>query len=279
MCIRIIILKAMKVISVVGYHKSGKTTLVERLVEELSKVGTVGTVKHTREEIVPLSGDTERHLRAGSEATIGITPTRCVTIIKNTNVEKALEQLAGRGLDFAVVEGFKQSSLPKIAIGDVEAKNVVVRVDINASAGDLVKIVMAQPEYVTLDYLIAKARRSPRYKEAGAIGTFTGLVRELSGKERTEALEFESFDSVAAERIKAIEDDLRKRMGILEAYIYHKTGRIEAGEDIVFIVILSGHREELFPALKDAIERVKAEVPIWKKEVTVGGDFWVHDIH
>lgn len=269
----------MKVISIVGYHKSGKTTLVERLVRELAKLGTVGTVKHTREEILPLSGDTERHLSAGASVTIGITATRRIEIVRDTDVMKALDRLAGEGMDFAVVEGFKQSRLPKIAIGDVEAANVVARVDINAPAEGLVKITMEQPDYVTLDGLIAKIKRSPRYKEAGAIGTFTGVVREIAGGERTEALEFESFDAVAKERIRAIEDDLKKREGILEVIIHHKTGRIQAGEDIVFIVILSGHRQELFPALHDAIERVKADVPIWKKERTVSGDFWVHDVH
>ncbi|HTX44446.1 MAG TPA: molybdopterin synthase [Methanocella sp.] len=269
----------MKVISIVGYHKAGKTTLVERLVRELAKQGSVGTIKHTREEIVPMRGDTERHLAAGAGATIAMTPTRSVDIVKSMDVIKALDRLAAMGLDFAVVEGFKESDLPKVAIGDVEAKNVVARVDINAGAEDLVKIALAQPEYVTLGYLISKIKRSPRVKEAGAIGTFTGLVREMANNERTTALEFESFDLVAAERIKKIEEDLKKRQGILEVYIYHRTGRIEAGEDIVFIVILSGHREELFPALRDAIERVKAEVPIWKKEHTISGDFWVHDIH
>jgi molybdopterin synthase catalytic subunit len=269
----------MKVISIVGYHKSGKTTLVERLVKELAKRGPVGTIKHTREEILPLSGDTERHLNAGAAVTIGVTATRSIEIVRATDVDKAVEKLADQGMDFAVVEGFKQSDIPKIAIGDVEAENVIARVDIDAPAEDLVKIAMEQPEYVTLDGLVSRIKRSPRYKEAGAIGTFTGVVREMAGNERTEALEFESFDTVAKERIRAIEDDLKKREGILEVIIYHRTGRIEAGEDIVFIVILSGHREELFPALRDAIERVKADVPIWKKERTVSGDYWVHDVH
>jgi molybdopterin synthase catalytic subunit len=268
----------MKVISIVGYHKVGKTTLVERLVKELAKHGTVGTIKHTREEIVPLSGDTERHLNAGAAVTIAVTATRSVKLTRGTDIKKALEELSGEGLDFAVVEGFKQSDLPKIAIGDVEAKNVVARMDINAPAEDLVKIALEQPEYITLDGLVARIRRSPRLKEAGAIGTFTGLVREMAGNERTTALEFESFDAVMKERIRAIEEDLKKRKGILDVIIFHKTGHIDAGEDIVFIVILSGHRDELFPALRDAIERVKAEVPIWKKEFTAGGDFWVHDI-
>jgi len=45
----------------------------------------------------------------------------------------------------------------------------------------------------------------------------------------------------------------------------------------LYIVVASAHRRELFKALSDAIERVKSEVPIWKKEVTMEGDFWVHD--
>jgi molybdopterin synthase catalytic subunit len=269
----------MKVISIVGYHKAGKTTLVEKLVSELKKHGSVGTLKHTNEEIMPLKGDTERHLSSGAEVTIGVTPTRMVKIIKDTDVHRALRELSLEGLDYAVVEGFKQSSLPKIAIGDVEAANIVAKADIDASGEDLAKIAMQQPEYVTLEYLVAKIKRSPKAKYAGAIGTFTGMVREIANDEKTKALEFESYGEVAQERINAIAEDLKKQKGILEVLIHHKTGRIEAGEDIVFIVILSGHREELFPALREAIERVKAEVPIWKKELTGSGDFWVHDMH
>ena len=138
----------MKVISIIGYHKVGKTTLVERLVKELSRHGSVGTVKHTRDEIVPLSGDTERHLNAGAKVTIGITPTQSVKITKNIDVNEALEQLWKEGLDFVVVEGFKESDLPKIAIGDLDASNIVARVDINASGEDLARITMAQPAYM-----------------------------------------------------------------------------------------------------------------------------------
>lgn len=137
----------MKVISIIGYHKVGKTTLVERLVKELSRHGTVGTVKHTRDEIVPLSGDTERHLSAGAKVTIGITPTQSVKITKNIDVNVALEQLFKDGLEFVVVEGFKESDLPKIAIGDVDASHIVARVDINTTGEELAKIAMAQPTY------------------------------------------------------------------------------------------------------------------------------------
>ena len=267
----------MKVISVVGYHKSGKTTLVERLVAELKKHGTVGTVKHTREEILPYGGDTDRHITSGAAVTVGVTPTRCIKIIPGASVEKALRELAMEGVDFAIVEGFKESSLPKIGIGDVEAVNVIARVSIDATGEELAKIVVAQPDRVTLWDLLAKIRRNPEIRKAGAIGTFTGIVREISKEETTKALEFESYDAVARERIATIERELKARPGIIDVLIHHRTGRIEAGDDIVYIVIASGHRQEMFPALRDALERVKEEVPIWKKELTVSGEYWVHD--
>jgi molybdopterin synthase catalytic subunit len=159
----------------------------------------------------------------------------------------------------------------------VEAANVVARVDIDATGVQLADIALAQPDRVTLFDLLARVRRNPEIKKAGAIGTFTGIVREVSGDEATKALEFESYDAVARERIANIERDLRSRPGIVDALIHHKTGRIAAGEDIVYIVVAAGHRQELFAALREAIERIKEEVPIWKKELTVSGEFWVHD--
>lgn len=269
----------MKVISIVGTDGAGKAALVEKLVRELKKHGTVGTILQTKDEVVPHAGDIARHLNSGAEATVCVTPVKTVKIVAGTDVHGALKQLSLEGLDYAVVEGFEQSDLPKIAFGDTNAANVVAKADSGTAGEELARIAMRQPEYVTLDYLIAKIKRSPKAKYAGAIGTFTGMVREIAHDETTKALEFESYGEVARERISIIAEDLKKQKGILEVLIHHKTGRIEAGEDIVFIVILSGHREELFPALREAIERVKAEVPIWKKELTGSGDYWVHDMH
>jgi molybdopterin synthase catalytic subunit len=52
---------------------------------------------------------------------------------------------------------------------------------------------------------------------------------------------------------------------------------VEAGEDIVFVVVLAGHREEAFKTVSEGINRLKAEVPLFKKEVTVEDSFWVHE--
>lgn len=274
----------MKVISVVGYKKSGKTALVSALVRQLSEFGTVGTVKHMGEQrLNPGETDTGRHFDAGADTVIGITGTELVSFSRDPDLEAALDMLCDRGLDFAVVEGFKESKLPKIVLGDLEGvSNIVLRVpeyidpheELTAS---LVGIALAQPDRYTLEALIKKARKNPDIKKAGAIGTFTGIVRELAGEEKTSRLEFEMYEPEASKVLDRIRDEIKQKEGILEVLIHHKTGIIEAGEDIVYIVIASAHRTELFPALSEAIERVKAEAPIWKKEFTEKEEFWVHD--
>ncbi|HIH92957.1 TPA: molybdopterin synthase [Methanosarcina acetivorans] len=274
----------MKVISVVGYKKSGKTALVSALVRHLSGFGTVGTVKHMGEQrLNPGETDTGRHFDAGADMVVGITGSELVSFARDSSLENALDMLCDRGLDFAVVEGFKDSNLPKIVIEGLEGvSNVVFRVpaDIDPHeelTASLVGMTLAQPDRYTLEALIKKARKNPVIQKAGAIGTFTGIVRELAGEEKTARLEFEKYEPEASKVLDKIGEEIKQKEGILEVLLHHKTGVIEAGEDIVYIVIASAHRAELFPALSEAIERIKAEAPIWKKEFTEKEEFWVHD--
>ena len=84
------------------------------------------------------------------------------------------------------MEGFKDSNLPKIVIGDPKGvSNVVFRVpaDIDPHeelTASLVGMIIVQPDRYTLESLIKKARKNPAIQKAGAIGTFTGIVRELA---------------------------------------------------------------------------------------------------
>lgn len=284
----------MKVISVVGYKKSGKTALVSALVQKLSGFGTVGTVKHMGEQrLNPVETDTGRHFDAGADMVIGITGTgtvgmgttgtELVSFSRGSDLEDALDMLCDQGFDFAVVEGFKESNLPKIVLGDLQGvSNVFFRMPENLEmheefTASLVGMILAQPDRYTLEALIKKARNSPSIRKAGAIGTFTGIVRELAGDEKTSRLEFEKYEPEASKALDRIRKEIKQKEGILEVLIHHKTGIIESGEDIVYIVIAAAHRTELFPALSEAIERIKAEAPIWKKEFTEKEDFWVQD--
>lgn len=284
----------MKVISVVGYKKSGKTVLVTALVQKLSGFGKVGTVKHMGEQrLNPVETDTGRHFDAGADMVIGITGTgtvgtgttgtELVSFSRGSDLEDALDMLCDQGFDFAVVEGFKESNLPKIVLGDLQGvSNVFFRMPENLEmheefTASLVGMILAQPDRYTLEALIKKVRNSPAIRKAGAMGTFTGIVRELAGDEKTSRLEFEKYEPEASKALDRIRKEIKQKEGILEVLIHHKTGIIEAGEDIVYIVIAAAHRTELFPALSEAIERIKAEAPIWKKEFTEKEEFWVQD--
>jgi len=279
----------MKVISVVGYKKSGKTPLVTALVRKLSAFGTVGTVKHMGEQrLNPAETDTGRHFDAGADMVIGITGTattgtELASFSRDLDLEDALDMLCDQGFDFAVVEGFKESNLPKIVLGDLHGvSNVFFRipedVDMHEElTNSLFEMTLSQPDRYTLEALIKKARKNPAIRKAGAIGTFTGIVRELAGSEKTSRLDFEKYEPEASKSLDKIRKEIKQKEGILEVLIHHKTGVIKAGEDIVYIVIASAHRTELFPALSEAIERIKAEAPIWKKEFTEKEEFWVHD--
>ncbi|MCZ7392549.1 MAG: molybdopterin synthase [Candidatus Methanoperedens sp.] len=270
----------MRIISVVGYKKSGKTTLVENLVRALTKYGSVGTVKHLHEHIINKPDtDTGKHADAGADVVVAVTPNELVKFSRDNNLTSALDELANSGMDFAVVEGFKDSKLPKIGLGEVEAPDIIKRLDNPESADieELVNVILKQPEYHTLDSLIHKLRRSKDIEKAGAIGTFTGIVRAVTDEARTEFLEFEGYEELARQKIDEICAQLKQKEGIIKVAIHHKTGIVQAGEDIVYIVVAASHREQLFPVLREAIERLKVEIPIWKKEHTLEGEWWVHD--
>ncbi|HEY9204636.1 MAG TPA: molybdopterin synthase [Candidatus Methanoperedens sp.] len=270
----------MKVISVAGYKKTGKTTLVGQIVKALKNLGSVGTVKHLHDHNIDAAGtDTWKHKESGADVVIGVSKGELAKFSSDNNLISALDELADAGMDFAVVEGFKDSTLPKIALGTVDAPNIVIRLDKpeDADIRKIVKVILDQPEYHTLGSLIKKIRRSKDIEKAGAIGTFTGIVRAVTEDTRTEFLEFEEYSTIAQRKMNEICTGLREKEGIVEVMMHHRTGILRAGEDIVYIVVAAGHREQLFPVLSEAIERLKAEVPIWKKEHTQKGQWWVYD--
>ncbi|MFB6253777.1 MAG: molybdopterin synthase, partial [Halobacteriaceae archaeon] len=133
--------------------------------------------------------------------------------------------------------------------------------------------------YENLESLVHKAKKSPQAEYAGAIATFTGRVRAKDDPhdEVTTQLTFEKYDEVASSRLSEIKEDIESRDGVYEVLLHHRTGTIEYGEDIVFVVVLAGHRKEAFQAVEDGINRLKDEVPIFKKETTVEEEYWRHE--
>ncbi|WP_255198843.1 molybdopterin synthase [Halorarius litoreus] len=187
--------------------------------------------------------------------------------------------------DYAVAIGFPQARIPQVVVGDVAgelADEEPLATASDAASLDVTAVVAAVDDtdpHVTLESLVTRVKRSPKADRAGAIATFTGRVRakDSADDERTELLEFETYEGVAERRMRAIEDELEAREGVFEVAMHHRTGVIPDGEDIVFVVVLAGHREEAFRTVEDGINRLKDEVPIFKKEVTESETFWVHE--
>jgi molybdopterin synthase catalytic subunit len=194
--------------------------------------------------------------------------------------------------DYALVAGVSKLRLPTVVVGDETgdadtasdpdtAGDVIERVPSPdaVTSQRLAALVREVEPYVTLGSLVAEAKAADGAERSGAIATFTGRVRARDGPddEPTTQLAFERYDAVAADRLAAIESELTDRDGVFGVWTHHRVGVIPAGEDIVFVVVLAGHREEAFTAVSDGIDRLKREVPIFKKETTVSDAFWTHE--
>ena len=120
-------------------------------------------------------------------------------------------------------------------------------------------------EPLSLDRLVARVR-DPR---AGAIVTFQGVTREV------DRLEYEAYAEMAEERIAAIVSEAIDRHGLCAAACEHRVGAVPLSEPSVAVACAAPHRGEAFTGAREIIDRVKAEAPIWKREVEGGERRWV----
>jgi MoaE-MoaD fusion protein len=104
---------------------------------------------------------------------------------------------------------------------------------------------------------------------AGAIVTFQGVTREV------DLLEYEAYAEMAEPRIEEILRDCAERHGLCAIAAEHRVGEVPLGEPSVVVAVSAAHREEAFAGAREAIDRIKAEAPIWKKEIADGGEHWV----
>ena len=112
-------------------------------------------------------------------------------------------------------------------------------------------------------------------EQAGAIATFLGTVRAHSRGRDVMALEYEAYEEMAEDVMAAIAEQLQERYDLCKVAMSHRLGRVEVGETSVAIAVSAAHRQDALAACADAIEALKAQVPLWKKELYVGGEEWI----
>jgi molybdopterin synthase catalytic subunit len=116
-----------------------------------------------------------------------------------------------------------------------------------------------------------------RSNRAGAVCTFLGTVREITGDRLTASLDYEAYPEMALKKMAELDAEARRRWPILESAIVHRVGHLELGEISIVIAVSTPHRRESFEACQWLIDTFKEVVPIWKKENWAdGGEEWVH---
>jgi len=121
----------------------------------------------------------------------------------------------------------------------------------------------------------SEARAQLHNLSCGAHVLFVGTVRNHSKGEEVTHLEFEAYEPMVHSALNEIALDLRMEYDVTGILLYHRIGRVDAGEPAVIAGISAPHRSEAFHACEALMNRLKQSVPIWKKEFTLSGAVWV----
>lgn len=110
---------------------------------------------------------------------------------------------------------------------------------------------------------------------SGAIASFVGTVRSPNHGREVFWIDYEGYDAMIDAELARIANELRETFPLLGLALAHRLGRCLPGEASIAIVACSPHRDAAFDACREALERCKARLPIWKHESDEGGEHWV----
>lgn len=146
-------------------------------------------------------------------------------------------------------EGSEVALLPPVSGGAPESRTRLVDQDID------------------VDRLAAAAS----HPSCGAVVLFVGTVRNRHRDRHVEGITYDAYRSMAVAKLEAIATDLEESRPDLRIRIAHRLGEIPVGEASVVIAVASPHRAAAYDASREALERLKREVPIWKQEHYIDG--------
>jgi len=109
----------------------------------------------------------------------------------------------------------------------------------------------------------------------GAVCFFVGVVRNENRGRAVLRLEYEAYEEMALPLMEEIAAETARRFPVTDVRLVHRLGRLEIGEASVAVAVSSPHRAEAFAACRFAIDTLKAQVPIWKKELYADGSEWL----
>ena len=112
-------------------------------------------------------------------------------------------------------------------------------------------------------------------KAAGAVVTFTGLVRDMNLGDQVGGLFLEHYPGMTEQSLQVIIDEASEKWPLQGVRVIHRVGQLYAGDRIVFVGVASAHRGAAFAACEYIMDYLKTRAPFWKKETTAHGDRWL----
>jgi len=132
-------------------------------------------------------------------------------------------------------------------------------------------LIRVQREDVDMDAVLEAVKSM----KSGCVVSFLGTVRDTSEGRSVQRMSIEVYEEMAVKQLSMIRDEALERFGVHEVAVVHRYGDLEVGNNIVYIGVSAGHREEAFRACRYVIDELKERVPLWKKEYTADGEVWV----
>lgn len=122
----------------------------------------------------------------------------------------------------------------------------------------------------------AEIRALTHGRDAGAVVTFTGLVRAGDGADRITAMTLEHYPGMTESALAQVEAEANRRWPLAASLVVHRYGRLVPGDNIVLVVTVSAHRQAAFEAASFLMDYLKTEAPFWKREERASGEtVWV----
>jgi molybdopterin synthase catalytic subunit len=109
----------------------------------------------------------------------------------------------------------------------------------------------------------------------GGVVLFVGNIRENAGDRKVKSIFFEAYDEMVIDELDRISNELQTQFNISKIVLIHRVGEVLPGESAVIAGVSSKHRKEAFEACTELMNRLKASVPIWKKEMYEDGGEWL----
>ena len=133
--------------------------------------------------------------------------------------------------------------------------------------------VRIQTEDFEIGTEIAALRRSN--PAVGAVASFVGIVRDVNEGAAIQAMTLEHYPGMTERSIEEIISQARGRWNIFDVLVIHRVGTLKPLDQIVLVIVTSGHRGDAFAACEFIMDYLKTRAPFWKKEQTSAGARWV----